>query len=75
MDSDTGQTRESTVADVEQFARICEQLPNIDMIGIPVMPQDVPDPKVSLLYGVRACIENSRKPIFFSTDNPGVNRK
>jgi trimethylamine---corrinoid protein Co-methyltransferase len=40
-----------------------------------VMPQDVPDPKNSLLYGVKACVENSRKPIFFSTDNPVVNRK
>jgi trimethylamine---corrinoid protein Co-methyltransferase len=75
VDSETGRTRESTVADVEQFARICEQLPNIDMIGIPVMPQDVADPETSLLYGVKACVENSRKPIFFSTDNPGVNRK
>ena len=75
VDSETGQTRESTVADVEQFARICEQLPNLDVLGIPVMPQDVPDPAHSLLYGVKACIENSRKPIFFSTDNPAVNRK
>jgi len=31
------------------------------MIGIPVMPQDVPNAGASLLYGVRAVIENSRK--------------
>ena len=74
MDSETGETRYSTVADVEQFARTCEQLPGIDMVGIPVMPQDGLDPRASLLYGVRACVENSRKPIFFSTDNPRVNR-
>ena len=74
VDPDTGETRSSTVADVEQFARICEQLECIDMIGIPVMPQDVPDPRATLLYGVRAVIENSRKPIFFSTDNMQVNR-
>ncbi len=75
VDSETGVTRESRVADVAQFARICEQLPNINVLGIPVMPQDVPNPAASLLYGVRACIEQSRKPIFFSTDNPAVNRK
>jgi len=75
VDSETGKTRESTVADVAQFARICEQLPNIDAIGIPVMPQDVPHPGDSLLHGVKACIENSRKPLFYSTDNPAVNRK
>ena len=74
VDSETGETRPSKVSDVERFARICERLPNIDMIGIPVMPQDVPNPEATLLYGVRACIENSRKPIFFSTDKPKVNR-
>jgi len=74
VDTDTGQTRASTVADVENFARICDQLDAIDVIGIPVMPQDVPDPKATLLYGVRACVENSTKPIYFSTDNLKVNR-
>lgn len=74
VDSETGQTRPSTVADVEIFARICDQLDVIDVIGIPVMPQDIPDPKATLLYGLRACVENSAKPIYFSTDNPKINR-
>ncbi len=73
VDSDTGETRFSRVADVETFARLCQQLEAIDMIGIPVMPQDVPDPKATLLYGVRAVIENSSKPVYFSTDNARVN--
>lgn len=74
VDSESGKTRKSTVADVEAFARICDRLECVDMIGIPVMPQDVPHPKTSLLHGVRAVITQSRKPIFFSTDNPRVNR-
>jgi len=74
VDSETGETRSSKVADVERFARICENLPNINMIGIPVMPQDVPNAGASLLYGVKACIENSRKPIYFSTDKASINR-
>lgn len=74
VDSETGETRPSRVSDVEQFARLCEQLPAIDMLGIPVMPQDGPNPQASLLYGVKACIENSRKPIFFSTDKTAINR-
>ncbi len=73
VDSNSGQTRSSTVADVELFARICQDLKHIDMIGIPVMPQDVPNPQASLLYGVKAVLENSVKPIFFSTDNAKVN--
>ena len=74
VDSETGETRGSTVADVELFARICEQLECIDMIGIPVMPQDVPIPQATLLHGVAATVRNSRKPIFFSTDSYEVNR-
>jgi trimethylamine--corrinoid protein Co-methyltransferase len=73
VDSETGETRPSRVSDVELFARICEELSDIDMIGIPAMPQDVPDPRATLLYGVRACIVNSRKPIFFSTDRAEIN--
>lgn len=74
LDSETGQTRRSTVADVEQFARICDNLEAIDAIGIPVMPQDAPQPRASLLYGVQACLSQSAKPIYFSTDDPAVNR-
>ncbi len=74
VDSGTGRTRPSTVEDVAFFARICQELEHIDMIGIPAMPQDAPRPEASLLYGIRAVIENSTKPVFFSTDNAGVNR-
>jgi len=74
VDSETGATRPATVADVELSARICEQLACIDVIGIPAMPRDVPNPQAALLHGVKAAIENSRKPIFFSTDNMATNR-
>ena len=74
VDTETGQTRPSTVSDVELFARICQRLEHIDMIGAPVMPQNVPNPKAALPYAVRAMIVNSTKPIFFSTDNSKVNR-
>jgi trimethylamine--corrinoid protein Co-methyltransferase len=73
VDSSSGLTRLSTVSDIEQFAALCEQLPDIDVIGIPVMPQDVPHPRTSLLYGVKAVATNSRKPIFFSTDSYDIN--
>lgn len=74
VDTDTGETRNSTVADVALFARICQELECIHMIGIPVMPQDVPNPKAALLYGLRAVIENSAKPVFFSTESAAVSR-
>ncbi|MFQ3548456.1 MAG: trimethylamine methyltransferase family protein [Armatimonadota bacterium] len=74
LDSDTGETRPSKVEDVELFAKICDKLDNIDVIGIPVMPQDVDPAETSLLYGVKACVENSSKPLYFSTDRNDVNR-
>lgn len=74
VDPETGATRPSKIADIELFARLCESLAEIDVIGIPVMPQDAPDPAASLLYGVKACIEYCSKPIFFSTDKPDINR-
>ncbi|MGQ9589184.1 MAG: trimethylamine methyltransferase family protein [Planctomycetota bacterium] len=74
VDSDTGRTRPATVADVERFSAISEHLPGIDMVGVPAMPQDVPDPRSSVLHGLRAVIENSRKPVYFSTDNARANR-
>ncbi len=73
VDSDTGKTRYSKVADVEFFAHLCDKLDTIDVIGVPVMPQDVENPMASLVYGVKACIEYCSKPIFFSTDNEKVN--
>ena len=74
LDSKTGRTRPSCVEDVARFARLCEQLPAIDMIGMPVMPQDVAIPRASLLQAVAATVQNSAKPIYFSTDDVAVNR-
>ncbi len=75
VDSRTGRRRESTVADVELFTRLCDGLECIDMVGIPVMPQDVPNPEATLLYGVRAVIENTTKPVYFSTNSAEINRR
>lgn len=73
-DAETGRTRPSTVADVARFSRICEELGGIDMVGVPAMPQDVLDPRSSVLHGLRAVIENTRKPVYFSTDDARKNR-
>jgi trimethylamine--corrinoid protein Co-methyltransferase len=74
VDSASAARRPSRVEDVARFARLCEQLDAIDMIGIPVMPQDVRVPRATLLHAVAATVQNSRKPVFFSTDGPTVNR-
>ena len=46
VDSETGETRPSTRGGRGAVSPGCaNSLPDIDMIGIPVMPQDVPDPE------------------------------
>ncbi|MDR3644486.1 MAG: trimethylamine methyltransferase family protein [Clostridia bacterium] len=70
---ESGIRRDSTVRDVEDFAVISDYLSDVDIIGVPVMPQDV-TPQTTLLYAIRAILENSKKPIFFSSESEFINR-
>jgi trimethylamine--corrinoid protein Co-methyltransferase len=72
IDAETNERRNSTVKDVENFALISDKLEDIDVVGVPVMPQDV-TPKATLLYAVKALYENTTKPLFFSTESSAVN--
>jgi trimethylamine---corrinoid protein Co-methyltransferase len=72
IDANTNERRNSTVKDVENFALISDKLTDIDIVGVPVMPQDV-TPKATLLYAVKALYENTTKPLFFSTESTAVN--
>jgi len=72
IDAETNERRNSTVKDVENFALISDKLEDIDIVGVPVMPQDV-TPEASLIYAVKALYENTTKPIFFSTESSAVN--
>jgi trimethylamine---corrinoid protein Co-methyltransferase len=65
--------RSSTVKDVEEFALVSHKLDDIDIVGVPVMPQDV-TPQASLIYAVKALYENTTKPIFYSTESASVNK-
>ena len=72
IDSMTNERRKSTIRDVENFAVISDKLEHIDIVGVPVMPQDV-TPQATLLYAVKALYENTVKPLFFSTESSAVN--
>ena len=72
IDDETNERRNSTVKDVENFALISDKLEDIDVVGVPVMPQDV-TPQATLLYAVRALYENTTKPLFFSTESSAIN--
>ena len=71
--SDSDQRQNARVRDVENFAIISDYLEDIDIVGVPLMPQDIALPATSLLYAVKALYQNTTKPIFFSTDCNKVN--
>ena len=64
--------RNPTTKDVEDFATVSEGLMDIDIVGVPVMPQDV-TAEASLLYAVKALFENTTKPLFYSTESREIN--
>lgn len=72
IDAETNERKNSTVNDVENFALISDKMEDIDIVGVPVMPQDV-TPQASLIYAVKTLYENTTKPIFFSTESSAVN--
>ncbi len=71
-DVETDERRYAVVKDVEDFALISDQLKNIDIVGVPLNPQEVPS-KATLLYAFKALFENTTKPLFFSTESREVN--
>ncbi len=64
-DLDTGELRQSRLADVANAARIADALEDIDFIGSYALPHDTP---THLIYldSFKAELENSIKPIFFT---------
>jgi len=73
LDTETRVRRESTVKDVERFVKIADNLTDIDVVGIPVMPQDTPAAS-TLLHAVSAAFRCSSKPVYFSSESAGINR-
>lgn len=70
---ESNQRQNAKVRDVEDFAIVSDYLEDIDIVGVPLMPQDISIPAASLLYAVKALYENTTKPIFFSTDSHSIN--
>lgn len=72
IDTKTHQRRSAVIKDVENFAVISDKLADIDIVGVPLMPQEV-TPEASLIYAVKALYENTTKPLFYSTESRNVN--
>jgi trimethylamine--corrinoid protein Co-methyltransferase len=73
VEDDTGERRNSTVSDVEKFSVLSDALTAVDIVGVPVMPQDTPA-QTTLVHAVKAILENTKKPIFYSSESDLVNQ-
>ena len=60
------------VKDINDYAILTDMLEHIDIVGVPLNPQDVPA-KSTLLHAMKALYEYTDKPLFFSTESSGVN--
>ncbi len=68
----TGEHRQFTVKDVKDYVAVSHQLQDVEMIGLPASPSDVP-PQSSLLYSLQEAFAGSDKPVYFSTDSAQLN--
>jgi trimethylamine--corrinoid protein Co-methyltransferase len=66
IDTITGERRRAILSDVEQAAAIVHALPNIDFVMSFALPSDVP-PMSSDRYSFRAMVQNTTKPIVFTS--------
>ena len=71
-DLESGERRLSTLADVEQTARLADALPNLDFVMSMALPSDVPI-DTSDRRSFRAMMQNTSKPLVFTAwDEPGL---
>lgn len=69
-DLETGERRESVLADVSRAARLCDALPNIDFLMSAAHPTDV-SPHHAYVLGFKEMVENSTKPLVLTAENAG----
>jgi trimethylamine--corrinoid protein Co-methyltransferase len=68
IDPYTGERRQSCFADVVNFARLVDALPNIDFHMCMAIAQDLPQPTADIRH-FEAMIENTTKPVCYTAWN------
>ncbi len=64
IDHRSGERRKPVLEDVEQGARLCDALPNIDFVMSMVLPSDV-DQTLADIYQMKAMLSLTTKPILY----------
>lgn len=68
IDSQTLERRYATVRDVEEFGIVSQWCENVEIVGVPLNPMDVPA-RSTLLHAAKALLETTTKPLFLSTES------
>ncbi len=68
----TGEHRQFIRKDVRDYVAVAHNLDEVDLIGLPASPGDVP-PASSLLYSLMDTFTLSDKPVYFSTESDRIN--
>lgn len=63
VDSENGEVRDTTLADLHDMARLAQALPNIHMFQRTVVARDILDPHAMELNTAYACAAGTKKPI------------
>jgi len=67
-DLETGEHRQSVLADIGRAARLCDALPNLDFVMSCAHPNDI-EPHRSYLESFRAMLGNTTKPMVMTSEN------
>lgn len=71
LEWDSHERRNAKKEDVAKFALLSDYLPDIDIVGVEAMPQDV-KAESSLLHAVDAVFNHTEKHVFFSPEKKEV---
>jgi len=71
-DYETRALRRFTLDDIRAYTRISHHLSDIDFVSLAGSPQGVNE-RYSLLHSLKATMENTTKPLYFSTESEKVN--
>jgi trimethylamine--corrinoid protein Co-methyltransferase len=71
LDGKNNRRRSATKEDVGIFALLSDYLPDIDVVGIEAMPQDV-KAESSLVHAIDEAFQNTEKHVFFSPERKEV---
>ncbi|MFT5598739.1 MAG: trimethylamine--corrinoid protein Co-methyltransferase [Gammaproteobacteria bacterium] len=74
LDHRSGELRSCLLSDIKEIAKVCDKLPNIDVVGSLGYPSDIP-PEDEVVETTRALFENSSKPALLLAHDEHIQKR